>query len=48
MAIFGLRKAASEGEKEYGSDAQCFIERDFYMDDALKSFATEAEAIDVL
>lgn len=48
VAIFGLRKAAREAEEEYGSDARQFIERDFYVDDALKSFPTEAEAIDVL
>ncbi|KAJ8353217.1 hypothetical protein SKAU_G00207840 [Synaphobranchus kaupii] len=48
VAIFGLRKAAREAEEEYGSDVRQFIERDFYVDDALKSFPTEAEAIDVL
>lgn len=48
VAIFGLRKAARETEGQYGSDAMHFIERDFYVHDALKSFLTEAEAIDVL
>lgn len=48
VAIFGLRKAARQTEGQYGSDAMHFIERDFYVDDALKSFPTEAEAIDVL
>ncbi|KAM6893967.1 protein NLRC3-like [Xenentodon cancila] len=48
VAIFGLRMAAREAEYEYGVDARRFIERDFYVDDGLKSFPTEAEAIDVL
>ncbi|XP_025766921.1 uncharacterized protein LOC112848107 [Oreochromis niloticus] len=48
VAIFGLRKAAEHQEVEYGSDARHFVERDFYVDDGLRSFATTAEAIDVL
>ncbi|XP_035985049.1 uncharacterized protein LOC118558666 [Fundulus heteroclitus] len=48
VAIYGLRMAAREAESEYGTDARNFIEQDFYVDDALKSFPTEAEAIDVL
>lgn len=48
VAIFRLRKATKETEGQYGSDAMHFIERVFYVDDALKSFPTEAEAIDVL
>lgn len=48
VAIYCLRKAASEGEAEFGSDVRSFIERDFYVDDALKSFATESEAISVI
>lgn len=48
VAIYGLRMAAREAESEYGTDAQNFIEQDFYVDDALKSFQIEAEAIDVL
>ena len=48
VAIYGLRMAAREAESEYGTDARNFIEEDFYVDDALKSFSTEAEAIDVL
>lgn len=39
---------ASEAEGTYGSDARCFIERDFYVDGALKSFPSEADAIDIL
>ena len=48
VAIFGLRRAAKHQEDEYGSEAKHFVERDFYVDDGLRSFATEAEAIDVL
>lgn len=48
VAIFGLRRAAKHQEDDYGSDARHFVERDFYVDDGLRSFATEAEAIDVL
>ncbi len=48
VAIYGLRRAAREGEPEYGPDTCRFVERDFYMDDGLKSFATAEEAIDLL
>lgn len=40
VAIYGLHKVAREGEDEYGMDVRHFVERDFYMDDALKSFST--------
>nr|XP_054604550.1 uncharacterized protein LOC129165413 [Nothobranchius furzeri] len=48
VAIYGMRLAAKEAENENGADAQNFIEQDFYVDDALKSFPTVAEAVDVL
>lgn len=48
VAIYGLRMAAREAESEYGTDAGNFIEQDFYVDNALKSFPTKAQAIDVL
>lgn len=48
VAIYGLRQAAREGEKEYGVDAREFVERDFYVDDGLKSLPTAAAAIDLL
>lgn len=48
VAIFGLRKAARVKEKDFGSDVRHFVERDFYVDDALKLLPTEAEAIDLL
>lgn len=48
VAIYGLKRTAMEGEEEYGTDVREFIERHFYVDDGLKSFPSEAQAIDVL
>ncbi|TWW54220.1 hypothetical protein D4764_0192230 [Takifugu flavidus] len=48
IAIYGLKRTAVEGESEYGSDVRKFIEQHFYVDDGLKSFASEDEAINVL
>ncbi|XP_055487755.1 uncharacterized protein LOC129695020 [Leucoraja erinacea] len=48
VATYGLRRAANEEETTYGNDARKFIERDFYVDDGVKSFPTEAEAISIL
>lgn len=48
VAIYCLRRAALEGEKDYGTDAKTFVMRHFYVDDALASFPSEEEAIDVL
>eukprot|EP00079_Xenopus_tropicalis_P036616 XP_017950387.1 PREDICTED: uncharacterized protein LOC101733460 [Xenopus tropicalis] len=48
VATYGLRRTACEGENEYGADAQHFVERDFYVDDGLKSLPTDEEAIDLL
>ncbi|XP_038155609.1 uncharacterized protein LOC119792853 [Cyprinodon tularosa] len=48
VAIYGLKKAATTGEAEFGTNVRRFIERDFYVDDALKSFPTEQEAVHVL
>lgn len=36
------------GEAEFGSDARNFVDRNFYVDDALKFFAKPADAIDLL
>ena len=46
--MYGLRKTAEVGESEFGSDAKELVEKNFYEDDALKSVATPAEAIDLL
>ena len=48
VAIYGLRRAAKEAEADYGSDARNLVDREFYVDDALKSFDTEEKAISVL
>ncbi|XP_058881751.1 uncharacterized protein LOC131737334 [Acipenser ruthenus] len=48
VAVYGLRCAASHEEVEYGADVRHFVERDFYVDDGLKSLPTAAEAIDLL
>ncbi|KAM4036393.1 uncharacterized protein ACNLHF_015326 [Anomaloglossus baeobatrachus] len=48
VATYGLRRTALEGESEYGTDARDFVEKDFYVDDGLKSLPTEEEAIDLL
>lgn len=48
VAIYGLRHAAQHGASEYGADAEHFVERDFYVDDGLKSLPSAAEAIDLL
>ena len=39
-ANFGLKKAADDGEEEFGNDATSFTRRDFYVDDCLKSVPT--------
>ncbi|XP_077369860.1 uncharacterized protein LOC144014155 [Festucalex cinctus] len=48
VAIYGLRHAAQQGASEYGMDAKHFVDRDFYVDDGLKSLPTAAEAISLL
>ena len=37
VATYGLRKTAEVGESEFGSDAKELVDKNFYMDDALKS-----------
>ena len=39
---------AKEEEGNFGSDARILIEREFYVDDVLKLFPTETEAIHIL
>lgn len=47
VAVYGFKRTAVEGEQEYGSDARLFFEQHFLVDDGLKSFSSESEAIDV-
>ncbi|XP_077553192.1 uncharacterized protein LOC144167948 [Haemaphysalis longicornis] len=48
VATYGLRRRARQGSLLYGEEAAKFVERDFYVDDGLKSFPTEEDAINVL
>ncbi|XP_028254480.1 uncharacterized protein LOC114430714 [Parambassis ranga] len=48
VAIYCMRRAAEEGEKEHGFDAKQFIVRHFYVDDGLASSPTQKEAVDIL
>ncbi|XP_063758758.1 uncharacterized protein LOC134877255 [Eleginops maclovinus] len=48
VATYGLRRAAAEGEREYGVEARLFVERNFYVDDGLLSVPSEQEAITLL
>ena len=48
VAIYGLRRAAQEGESDHGADTREFVERHFYVDDGLTSLPTPIEAIDLL
>ena len=45
---FALRKTALDNEELYGKDVATILERNFYVDDMLKSFLTVEEAITVI
>ena len=45
---FALRKTASDNRDEYTSDVTRILERNFYVDDMLKSFQTVTKAKDVI
>ncbi|XP_071497310.1 uncharacterized protein [Diadema antillarum] len=47
-ANFGLKKAADDGEEEFGTDAANYIRKEFYVDDGLKSVPTPEEAVKLL
>ncbi|KAK3085303.1 hypothetical protein FSP39_001304 [Pinctada imbricata] len=47
-ANYALKKAASDLESKYGSDVTDFIQRDFYVDDGLKSLPTAEECISLI
>jgi hypothetical protein len=48
IATCTLRKTALIGQPEYGPDAREFVEKDFYVDDGLKSVPDHEGAIDLL
>ena len=45
---YGLKRAADEGETEFGQEAANFIRNSFYVDDGLTSVATDDEAIELV
>ena len=45
---FALRKTASDNRSEYASDVTRILEKNFYVDDMLKSFQTITEAKDAI
>ena len=45
---FALRKTALDNEELYGKNVATILERNFYVDDVLKSFSTAEEAITVI
>jgi len=47
-ANFGLKRAADDGEKEYGEEAAEFLRRDFYVDDGLTSVPTAEQAVTLI
>lgn len=48
VAIYCMRRAALQGENDYGIDAKHFVVRNFYVDDGLTSVSTSEEAVDLL
>lgn len=42
VAIYGLRRAAHAGEKDYGSEARHFVESNFYVDGGLSHMVKAA------
>ena len=48
VATYGLRRTASEGRNEFGTDVEEFIKQNFYVDDGLASLATSQDAIHLL
>ncbi|XP_052761860.1 uncharacterized protein LOC128204486 [Mya arenaria] len=48
IAAYGLKKTAIEMEPVYGTDVREFVERDFYVGDALSSFPDATTAVDLV
>lgn len=44
-ANYALLKTSSDNKNEFGEDIRCTLERDFYVDDCLKSVDTDHQAI---
>ena len=47
-AKFGFKRAADDGEREFGTSAAEFIRRDFYVNDGLKSVESIDSAIELI
>ena len=47
-ANFGLKRAADDGQAEFGEEAAEFIRRDFYVDDGLRSVPTVEKAVTLI
>ncbi|XP_025752713.1 uncharacterized protein LOC109204590 [Oreochromis niloticus] len=48
VAIYGLRRAALQGQEDHSAEAKQFVLKNFYVDDGLASFPTDDNAIRVL
>lgn len=48
IAIYGLRRAALATQEEYSDEAKQFVLKNFYVDDGLASFPSDASAIHTL
>lgn len=48
VVVYGLECSAQDGEADFGLDVKQFIDRDFYVDDSLKSLPSEEAAISLL
>ncbi|XP_070394033.1 uncharacterized protein [Dermacentor albipictus] len=48
VSTYGLRRTARQAAPQFGEDARKFIERDFDVDDALKSLPSEEDATSLL
>ncbi|XP_060126117.1 uncharacterized protein LOC132591490 isoform X1 [Zootoca vivipara] len=48
VAIYGLRHSAREGEAVHGTDVRQLVEKNFYVDDCLKSLPSTESAISLL
>ena len=47
-ANFALKRAAEDGEEEFGKSASAFLRNDFYVDDGLTTVPSPEEAIDLI
>ncbi|XP_041484991.1 uncharacterized protein LOC121431537 isoform X2 [Lytechinus variegatus] len=47
-ANFGLKRAANDGEEEFGEAAANYIRNEFYVDDGLKSVSSVEEAVSLM